>query len=383
MSKNQLRIALLTNFVPPYRLPFFEYLSQKVGHLKIFISTKMESNRSWSVDWGDLDISVQKSFSKRQRWKHPKDFSEEITVHFPYSTIFDLGSFKPDVVISAEMGFRTLQAMLYKKIFPSCKLIVWATLSNHTELGRSKLRLIARNLVIKSVDAIITNGKSGANYLNRYGIPKEKVFIVPQVIDSGRFHASDKAYDGSEINLLYVGQLIPRKGLHLFLPTLLKWARNNQKIKISLLIAGEGPVKPVVETESVPDNLSIKYIGHVSYDDLPEIYKKSTIFVFPTLADEWGIVVNEAMASGLPVLGSIYSQSVEELVEEGSTGWLFRTDFPQEMYNAIDKALTTSRNELNRMGQRAMISVQSQNIEFSANKFLDAINHVIGETIPD
>ena len=57
---------------------------------------------------------------------------------------------------------------------------------------------------------------------------------------------------------------------------------------------------------------------------MAEVYAKASLFAFPTLADEWGVVVNEAMAAGLPVLGSIYSQAVEELVEDGVSGWVFR-----------------------------------------------------------
>ena len=60
------------------------------------------------------------------------------------------------------------------------------------------------------------------------------------------------------------------------------------------------------------------------HERMAEVYAKASLFAFPTLADEWGVVVNEAMAAGLPVLGSIYSQAVEELVEDGVSGWVFR-----------------------------------------------------------
>ena len=54
--------------------------------------------------------------------------------------------------------------------------------------------------------------------------------------------------------------------------------------------------------------------------------RKVGVLVFPTLADEWGLVVNEALAAGVPVLGSLYSQAVEELVRDGENGWTFRPD---------------------------------------------------------
>ena len=64
-------------------------------------------------------------------------------------------------------------------------------------------------------------------------------------------------------------------------------------------------------------------VGEQEPDALPALFAAADAFVFPTLADEWGVVVNEALAAGLPVLGSVHSQAVEELCAEGETGWIF------------------------------------------------------------
>ena len=77
------------------------------------------------------------------------------------------------------------------------------------------------------------------------------------------------------------------------------------------------------------------------------------ILAFPTLADDWGLVVTEAMASGLPVLGSIYSQAVEELVRDGESGWLFRPDSSDDVEAKLNSALTTSAERSRDMGAAA------------------------------
>ena len=61
--------------------------------------------------------------------------------------------------------------------------------------------------------------------------------------------------------------------------------------------------------------------------------------LFPTLSDTWGLVVNEAMAMGLPVLGSVKSQAVTELIEDGVSGWWFDPTSPQDLERAVDRAL--------------------------------------------
>jgi glycosyltransferase involved in cell wall biosynthesis len=94
------------------------------------------------------------------------------------------------------------------------------------------------------------------------------------------------------------------------------------------------------------------------------------------LADEWGLVVNEAMASGLPVLGSLYSQAVQELVEDGVTGWTFHPDRADEMYTAVDRALSTGEDRLEEMRVSATTRVEYLTPDYLAERILEAIHFV-------
>jgi glycosyltransferase involved in cell wall biosynthesis len=94
----------------------------------------------------------------------------------------------------------------------------------------------------------------------------------------------------------------------------------------------------------------VRILDAVSYDRLPMLYANADIFVLPTLADEWGVVVNEAMAAGLPVLGSRHSQAVEELVTEDDTGWTFAPENHETVYDALDRALGSNSDTRQRMG---------------------------------
>ncbi len=108
----QLRVALLTNFIPPYRLPVFRELARRVGSLRIFLSTTMEGDRLWQPDFGGLDVRVQRTYTRRSGG--PQEAPQETKdTHFPLDTIAVLTRFRPDVVISGELGFRTLSAALY------------------------------------------------------------------------------------------------------------------------------------------------------------------------------------------------------------------------------------------------------------------------------
>src|SRR5207249_4625429 len=100
---------------------------------------------------------------------------------------------------------------------------------------------------------------------------------------------------------------------------------------------------------------------------------RTGILAFPTLADEWGIVVNEALASGLPVLGRVYSQAVEELVRDGKNGWTFRPDRSDELFAALDRALTAPKTRLDEMRAEARRSVEHLTAEFVGQRIVDAI----------
>jgi len=119
------KIALLTNFLPPYRIKVLELLMGSVGALRIFVSVQMESNRRWNANWGALDVTVQRSLSWSSRDVHGNGFQEDRTIHFPYDTVFQLRSYRPDAIIASEFGLRTVQAALYKCLFPRTKLLVW------------------------------------------------------------------------------------------------------------------------------------------------------------------------------------------------------------------------------------------------------------------
>ena len=69
-----------------------------------------------------------------------------------------------------------------------------------------------------------------------------------------------------------------------------------------------------------PGNLELMILGQCDYERISECYASAGIFAFPSLADDWGMAVNEAMLAGLPVLGSTYSQAVEEMCLIDETG---------------------------------------------------------------
>jgi hypothetical protein len=371
------RVAFLLNFIPPYRIPPLRKLAGQVGDLKIFVSTPMEPNRSWQTDWNDLNVGVLKNFTIQRTWKHPGGFEDQVYIHFSYNIISQLRQYRPDVIVAHELGSRSIQAALFQKIKPETRLILWCNISEYTEQGRGRLREVIRKWLLPKAHAVLVNGESGARYVRKFKVPEERIFRVPYTPLTEAFAAVE--LDRSPhptIRFLFVGQLIPRKGLVPFLDVLVEWARSHPERSIEFRCAGSGPLYDPLAARLFPPNLKFTLLGNIEYPNLPAMYHDADILAFPTLADEWGLVVNEAMAAGLPVLGSRYSQAVEELVKDGITGWTFQPDHADEMMNALERALSTSPMDLQRMRAAAREEAIKITPETMASQILKAINFV-------
>jgi glycosyltransferase involved in cell wall biosynthesis len=352
------RIALLTNFLPPYRIKVLEQLMDSVGALRIFVSAEMESNRRWNANWGALHVTVQRSISFSSRALHGESFEETRTLHLPYDTFIQLRRYRPDAIIAGEFGMRTIQAAIYKCVFPRTKLLVWATLSTITEKHRGRLRKLIRRLILKVADGVLVNGSSGAAYIEGLGFPRKRIHVVPQATDNEIFAGPAVRADDCVSKLFYAGQLIERKGLVQFHEQLSKWCSLHPNRKISWTLVGTGPLRKAVEAWECPANYALNLMDEVPYSELPAQYHRADIFALPTLADEWGLVVNEAMIAGLPVLGSVYSQAVDDLVAEGQNGWRFRPDHSDEVFEALSRALDCNRETWNAMRAKAIETVK-------------------------
>jgi glycosyltransferase involved in cell wall biosynthesis len=367
-------IAVLTNFLPPYRKALYLALSAMVDHCYVLLSTPMESNRSWEVDHEGLDVTIQRSFSFNKKWKYEGGFTEKTPVHIPIDTFSQLRKCKADAVISAELGMRSLLSLLYCK-WTGTPLILWLTLSEHTEKNKKGLRLWLRKYLLRSADALLCNGKSSERYVRSLG-SNRPVFFVPYTSDYV-VKENPKATVHQRRRFLFSGQLIDRKGVKQMVSAFKTWSQQFPDKELSLVIAGDGPERKTVEDLKDCPNIEYTLLGNVAYEKLKEQYEAADIYLFPSLADEWGVVVNEALSCGTPVLGSIYSQAVEELIENGKNGWLFDPFQTESFVEGINKAIDCPEEELKKLSKAALAAIRPVNVTTVAAEIRKAVGQVV------
>lgn len=375
-----MRVALLQNFVAPYRVPLYEKLRDRVDALKVFVSTPMESDRSWKVEWGTLDVVVQKNITLRKRSRDGFGFTRMLQIHFPYDTIAQLWRYRPDAVISVELGPRSLQVVLYKMLRPSTRLLLWCKLSEHSERGWGRSRTLLRKFLLSRADGVLVNGESGARYIQSLGYPDSRIYRINQPVDVGLFESAVRQRpDGVATRMLCCGVLSERKGVLPFLTQLDLWAQANPSVPLELWWVGGGEMRAVLEGFACAPNLTQRFIGDIPYAELPSWYSQTDILVFPSLLDEWGLVVNEAMAAGLPVMGSIYAQAVTELVTEGTTGWVFDPNNTVSTQSVLDRVHQASPEQLAEMRRAVKRRIAQLTPQTTADKMRKALDAVMGE----
>jgi glycosyltransferase involved in cell wall biosynthesis len=184
--------------------------------------------------------------------------------------------------------------------------------------------------------------------LRGYGTPKEKIYTAPNAVDIEFFaqYAQEARENASTIRrvlslperyFLFVGRLISEKGVFDLLQAYGALAPE-LRATIGLVFAGEGIGKPELQKRAaaiLPG--TVHFAGFVHREQLPSYYGLAEVLVFPTRSDPWGLVVNEAMACGLPVISSRVAGCVADLVEDNWNGRVIGTGDINELSHAMDE----------------------------------------------
>jgi glycosyltransferase involved in cell wall biosynthesis len=222
---------------------------------------------------------------------------------------------RPDAVITFEMGFRTLSALAYGA-FLGKPVWVWWGGTVHTERNVGRFRRLMRWVVASRAKHWISYGQTSTEYLLALGISRARILQIQNCVDESWYELSKAPLLDVQPKpvLLHVGQMIARKGVDRLLIAAAQL--QSEGVKFSLLLVGggrdEGELRRLA-TELRLENIHF-YPGQPPHA-MPAIYRSADVLVFPTNEDVWGLVANEAVLSGLPVLCSRYAGCAPELFD--------------------------------------------------------------------
>jgi glycosyltransferase involved in cell wall biosynthesis len=246
-----------------------------------------------------------------------------------------------------------------------------------------KKRVVGR--IFRMAAAVITSSSKAAVFLQTLGIPSERIFMGRSVVDNtwwtDRAAQVDRAALRRELNLPAEARVV------LFCAKLQPWKRPGDLLEAFsranvsdsyLLFAGDGPLRAALEQRSrdlrVADR--VRFLGFVNQTRLPGVYVASDLLVLPSDYEPFGLVVNEAMLCGRPVVVSDRIGARYDLVREGETGSVVPCGDVEALAETL-RSLLGDRSQLDRMGTAAKERMQAWTPELNIATFVRAVEVVV------
>lgn len=226
---------------------------------------------------------------------------------------------------------------------------------------------LIKRYLISRFDGALVGGKSHRDYLIKLGMRADKIHFGYNVVDNAYFATETPKYRNTETPglrpyFLASNRFIERKNLARLIEAYSSYIHSTFNIEHStsvpwdLVLLGDGKLKPALIAqchvlgleviESAPwedkgnfecNQPAVYFPGFRQIDELPRFYAQAGCFIHPALEEPWGLVINEAMACGLPILSSRNVGAAEELVVDGVNGWNFDASNFEEMAAAMQR----------------------------------------------
>lgn len=380
-------IALLFNRLGPYHLARLEAagLLMKLTCLEVFTS---DETYAWDVVEGAEHFDRVRLFTAGE--KSAQIPRREIIRRVSAA----LDKLNPEVVVapgwSDSIALGALQWCLQKRR----PAIVMSETTAFDAPRRAYKEAIKRRIVAK-FSAGLVGGFPHRAYLLELGMDPERIFTGYDVVDNAYFEkgaavvrANTESIRG-RIGLptrffLASNRFVEKKNLERLLEAFGRYFHETGTNAWSLVLLGDGPQRSKLEEQSKNMGLdkSILMPGFKQYADLPAYYALASGFLHASTTEQWGLVVNEAMACGLPVLVSNRCGCALNLVAEGHNGWTFDPYDVQAITEALKRLSASSEQERAAMGQASRQLIAAWSPEAFAQGLKNAVNAALSSPEP-
>jgi len=323
------RLVILTEIISPYRIPLFNALAlqSEVDLHVIFLAETDPTLRQWQVYKEEIQFSYQVLTSWR-KW------IGRYNLLLNGGVVRALVASAPDVILCGGYNYvASWQALIWARgrMIP---FFLWSE-SNAQDLrrGHAVVEFLKREF-LRKCSGFVVPGRAAQEYLCVHKKVKEEVICTaPNAVDNDLFATAAAAarqnaaalrreLDLPERYFLFTGRLVREKGVFELLSA---YAKLDESVRqqVGLVFVGDGVSRQPLEAQasSVSPGV-IRFAGFAQREQLAIYYALAEMLVLPTYADTWGLVVNEAMACGLPVILSRAAGCGSELVRENWNGLL-------------------------------------------------------------
>ena len=309
----------------------------------------------------------------------PEGFYHQYTSQQIFHRVFlSLRHLNPDIILAPATAFpEGMAAVHYRNVYKK-RVVMMDDAWEYSDC-RGLITRWVKQLIHQNIDAAFIPSPSHLNYYIKRGFPKERIVFGVDVVDNEYFRSKAEIVRAECIKIrreknlpenyfLFVGRFLPRKGLDNLIIAYKKYYFSSNNEPWSLVLVGSGTYLPTIQ-KNIRDIPGIIYSGPQFGNDLVVYYSLAKTLIVPSFIDPWGLVINEAMASGIPILASHGCGASRTLIREGQNGWTFDPFDTGNLADLMIRVASLPKNEITAMGKK------SQDIigEWSLDRFLSGV----------
>lgn len=363
---NPPRVAFITNLCPYYCRPLFELLAERMRTTFYFFSEGEEHYLGSSIQHEPGDVPVRAV-------RRATVFGQPLLLGLEA----ELRRADYDVVVKCINGRLMVPYVYQLAKRRDIPFVLWTGIWFHPETRVHRLTRPLVERIYRGADAIVTYGDHVKRFVEAApGVAPGKTFVAGQAIDPRAFSPVVPKF-GNPAEVLFIGQLEEHKGVQSLLAAFA--VVQDQGARLRLI--GSGSLEEEVRAQARLDS-RIEVLGHVPNADIPAELARARCLVLPSVTTErhretWGLVVNEAMAAGVPVVATdAVGAAAGGLVRDGHNGLVVPERDPDALAAAIRRLVSDARSARS-LGAQARSDVTAFDYPRMAQAFVDATEHAI------
>jgi glycosyltransferase involved in cell wall biosynthesis len=357
------KLVILSEIIAPYRIPVFNALArhENVDLHVIFLAETDPALRQWQVYKDDIHFSYQVLPSWRRRIGN-------YNILLNRGVTSALRKASPNVILCGGYNYLASWQSLFWAHRHRVPFSLWVESTTRDLRSGSRLVKFLKAKFMHQCAAFVVPGKSSFEFVMSYGAPEETIFTAPNAVDIQFFAERtdtvrrDAATHRRMLRLpsrffLSVGRLVRDKGVFDLLQAY-GTLSPELRTEIGLVLIGDGAARLELEQQAKAITPGAVYFpGFVQREQLASYYALAETFIFPTHTDPWGLVVNEAMACGLPVISTSVAGCVADLVEDRWNGRVVPTGDSLQLASAMAELATDVelRSQMQQRGRERIL----------------------------
>jgi glycosyltransferase involved in cell wall biosynthesis len=382
-ARGPIRVAWVGGEPTPTRVPHLQALARRPEiELSVVYAAHTYQQRTWSVEHPEA------RFLRGPRLPTDRILHLEYPITPGIWPFLERGSF--DVVVIAGWAvFAAQAAILWCRLRGRPYLLNAENhlLETRPPLVRAIKRLVLPRLVPQAAGMLVS-GSLAREHAIFYGARPDRTIVFPNTPDVPKLAEqadrlrdrraeirSDLGIDGDEVVVLQVGRLLPVKGADVLVAAVGEAARRS-RARIRMMLVGAGPEHDELVSLAKREGVSLTLTGEVEGEALISTFVAADIFALLSRRETWGIVVNEAMACGLPLVLSAAVGAAGDLLESGRNGFLVPPDDVHAAGTAIAE-LAGDAGRREEFGRRSRELIGSWGFEASLDEFCDLARKVV------